>query len=265
MEPAGRRAARRARTRRKLIATIGLERPGPSRLRIRSLQRRADRDPVRGRVEPDPTRAGELPVRERVGQGPVPDSARRADRGRPASTGDRHVIVVDREHVHGLRAVRRVPARRRPALARRLGRDLQPALKPSAPRRVDVGRRRGTADPARPRPLRRGRARRDRPRAALHRAVHGGGVRLPGPPRGVDVQRPEPPADGAAGAAEGGGRTSRGFPARPASSPQALKTLRDDPRRQRVAVVHLRARPTGTGTTTRCTCSIGSPVATSRS
>ena len=52
----------------------------------------------------------------------------------------------------------------------------------AAPGRVDQRRRRRPADPARPRALRRGRARRHRPRPALHRAAHRQRLRLPGPP-----------------------------------------------------------------------------------
>ena len=79
---------------------------------------------------------------------PLP--AQRPDRGRAAL--DRRPPRDRRRprHVHRLRAVRRLPAQRRRALDGGLGRDLQPALRPPAPGRVDVGRRRRAADPARP-------------------------------------------------------------------------------------------------------------------
>ena len=51
------------------------------------------------------------------------------------------------------------PSRRR--LDGRLGRDLEPALERAPPRRLDQRRRGRPADPARARPLRRGRRRRD--------------------------------------------------------------------------------------------------------
>ena len=69
-----------------------------------------------------------------------------------------------------LRAVRRERQRRR--LEGRIGRRLEPALQPPAAQRLDVGRRRRPADPARPRALRRGRRRRDPPRPALHGRAH---------------------------------------------------------------------------------------------
>ncbi len=69
--------------------------------------------------------------------------------------GDRHVLLVDRDSVQAVRAVRRDAHGR--DLARGLGRDLEPALEPPATERLDERRRRGPADPARPRALRRGR------------------------------------------------------------------------------------------------------------
>ncbi len=75
--------------------------------------------------------------------------------GRDAD-GDRHALIVDRDALPALRALRARPRRRR-RLARRLGRDLGPPLEPAAPRGLDVRRRGRAADPPRPRALRRGR------------------------------------------------------------------------------------------------------------
>ena len=82
-------------------------------------------------------------------RGPLSDPAARADRGR-AQGGRRP--PRDRGGplaLQALRAVRRASARRRRALARRLGGDLEPALEPAAPARLDLGGRRRAADPAR--------------------------------------------------------------------------------------------------------------------
>ena len=57
------------------------QRPGSSGLRLGPLQRRADRDPVHGRVEAHPPRPGQLPVRVRVRRPPV-SAARAASRSR---------------------------------------------------------------------------------------------------------------------------------------------------------------------------------------
>ena len=78
----------------------------------------------------------------------------------------------------------------------------------------------GPADPARPRPLRRGRRRVDRPRAAVHRAVHGAALRVSRAPRGIHLPRAEPAADGAARPPEGERQHLAGCPTRRASSPR---------------------------------------------
>ena len=128
-------------------------------------------------------RAGALRLRGRVGPRPLPDPAAACrSRAAAASDGDRHVIVVDRARCRLYELFDAHPRRRRRALARRLGGDLQPALEPAAPARLDVGRRRRPADPARARALRRGAARPDRPRAPLHRVADAARVHLPGAP-----------------------------------------------------------------------------------
>ena len=91
------------------------------------------------------------------GRYPIPP--RRADRGRARL---RRRPPRDRGGPLALPALRAVRAPTRcdggGALARRLGRDLEPALEPAAPARLDLRRRRRAADPARARALRRGAA-----------------------------------------------------------------------------------------------------------
>ena len=71
---------------------------------------------------------------------------------------DRHMLHGRPRRVPAVRAVRRAQGRR--ALGRRERRDLGPALERAAAGRLDQRRCRRPADPARPRPLRRGRRRR---------------------------------------------------------------------------------------------------------
>ena len=128
-----------------------------------------DRDPVRDRRRHPAAGARVLRLRRRVGSRP----AIRCRRGAPIEGGRERGRRPPRDRrrplaLPALRAVRRLPARRRRALERRLGRDLEPALEPAAPARLDLGGRRRPADPARAGPLRRGQARPHRPRAALH-------------------------------------------------------------------------------------------------
>ena len=75
--------------------------------------------------------------------------------GGRGSDGDRHVIVVDRSRCRLYELFAAYPETAG-ALARRLRRDLEPAVQPAAAARMDLGRRRRPADPARPRALRRG-------------------------------------------------------------------------------------------------------------
>ena len=104
-----------------------------------------------------PARAGVLRLRRRVRPRPVPDPARRADRGRRA-TATRSSSTATRCKLYELFAAQRRERRR--ALARRARARSGPALEPAAARGLDVGRRGRAADPARPRALRRGAARR---------------------------------------------------------------------------------------------------------
>ena len=111
-------------------------------------------------------------VRRRVQPRPLPDPATRPDRGRRACDGRPARDPGGQELVSALRAVR--PAPHEPRLDGRVRRDLESPLEPPPAGGMDVGRRRRATDLPRPRPLGRGQARRDRPRAALHRAARRG-------------------------------------------------------------------------------------------
>ena len=93
--------------------------------------------------------------------------------------------------------------RRQEPLERDGWRQLGPRVERAAAARMDLGRRRRLADPSWPRPLRRGRGRRDRPRIAIHGGPYAEGLRLPGDPRRVVQHRPDRAADGAPPPAEG--------------------------------------------------------------
>ena len=129
-------------------------------------------------------------------------------------------------------------------LAGRQRRDLGPALERAPPGRLDQRRRRGPADPARPRPLRRGRGRRRSPTPC--------GSRRTDDAHGATSTRPATtPAIAAStrrcrrwACASGSRRpsTSAGFVAAGPGHRRRAQALRDDPRRQRLAVVRHRAR-----------------------
>src|SRR6266576_4382696 len=138
--------------------------------------------------------------------------------------------------VPAVRAVR--PAPREPRLDGRLGCDLEVALEPSPARRLDVRRCRRAPDLRRPRPLGRGLARRDRPRASLHGAAYAPRLRLSGAPLRLQLERSVAAADGAAREAEGE-REHRLVPAAGTRGAASAAALRDDPRRQRLSLVRL--------------------------
>ena len=125
------------------------------------------RHPVHGRLREEHAQGeGVVRVRGRVRSRRLPDP--RAPQ--PGGSGDGHILLVDKDACRLYELFDASGQRRR--LEGRLGRRLEPALQPPAPQRLDVGRRRRAADPARPRALRRGRRRRDPPRPALHRRAH---------------------------------------------------------------------------------------------
>ena len=72
-----------------------------------------------------------------------------------ARSGDRHLLIVDRDRFVLFELLRRAGTRRRP-VGSRLRRDLRFVHERSPARRLDVRRRRGPRDSSGPRPLRRG-------------------------------------------------------------------------------------------------------------
>ena len=118
---------------------------------------------------------------------PIPSGAR------IEAGGDAHVLVAS-GRLPPLRAVRGGPQRHR--LDRRVRRGLRPALQRAAAGRLDLGRRRRPADPARTGPPGRGAGRAHRPRAAVHRRHHPARLHHPGHPPGRLHHRSERAADG---------------------------------------------------------------------
>jgi hypothetical protein len=97
VEPARRQAARRGGHR----PPRGLDRarrPHARRLRLRPLGGRPDRHPDHRRARHAGEDACLLRLRGRVGQGPYPIPANVAIEGGRASDGDRHALIVDRDH-----------------------------------------------------------------------------------------------------------------------------------------------------------------------
>jgi len=144
------------------------------RLRLGSLPGRADRDPDHRRLERPAEGARVVRLRRRERPRPVSHPAGRSHRGRLRPARDRRRP----RPLPAVRAVRAAPSRG--WLARGLRSDLEPALEPAAAGGLDVGGRGRSADPARARALRRGRARADRPRAALHGGADSACLRLSG-------------------------------------------------------------------------------------
>ena len=209
------------------------------------------------------TGARELRIRLGVRSRPLPDPAGRPDRGRPRQRRRPPRDPGRPLALPAVRAVLRLPARRRAALARRLGRDLEPAIQPHAPARLDLGRRRGAADPARPGALRRGEEGPDRSRAADHRPAHAAGLRLPRAPLRLRFHEPGPPRHGPAGAPAA--RLRRvALPAPVARGAAGAQALRRRSWPTTAPPGTCRAPRTRAGTTTTCTRSAASGAATSR-
>ena len=135
------------------------------------------------------------PTRPRAIPGPYPFGAATPIEGGQNATGDRHAIMVDPStctlyelydaHYHA-------PA----GVDGRFGRDLEPRLQRPAAGRLDLRRRRRTADPAGTGQLRRGGVGVDGPRHPLHRRLHPAVLHLAGPARG-GPGRPDCPPMGA--------------------------------------------------------------------
>ncbi len=160
-----------------IVSSIGPRRERPRRLRLRHLQRRADRHPLPHGVatyqagcrspSSTPTSPTAAVTRSRATCRSRAGAGRRRpprDLGRPRRAA-------------GCTSCSPPTRGRRAALARGLGGDLEPALEPHAAGGLDLGRRRRPADPARPGPARGG-AQAHRPRAALHGLALAAGVHL---------------------------------------------------------------------------------------
>ena len=85
---------------------------------------------------------------------PVPSSA--SIEGGPSGTGDRHVLVIDRDNWKLYEMYRAVSHQQRCELERRLRRDLRSEFKRAASRRLDIRRRGWSANLSGTRALRRG-------------------------------------------------------------------------------------------------------------
>ena len=120
------------------------------------------RDPVPDRDERHPAFDRGLRLQLRVRPRRLPDPGQPAHRGR---LGSSHPAGRSRR-VPAVRALQRTKGRR--VVGCRQRRDLGHALERAPAGRLDECRCRRAADPAGPRPLRRGGGRRDRPRAAVH-------------------------------------------------------------------------------------------------
>ena len=114
---------------------------------------------------------------------------------------DRHMLMVDKDACQLYELFARAAGRRR--LDGGEWRNVGPALERIATGDLDQRRRGRPADPSRPRPLRRGRRRRYRPRAAVHHQPHPDELHLPGPPPGRRIGLDLAPADGPARPAQG--------------------------------------------------------------
>ena len=120
-------------------------RRAPSRLRLGALGRRADRHPLQHRGEQPGAGARRAfqyaSESDRVGY-PIPRHPR--IEGGAASTGDRHVLVVDRQTCMRLRAVGRVARRALGELDGGLRRGLPPRQRRAATGGLDVAAPRGS-------------------------------------------------------------------------------------------------------------------------
>ena len=211
-------------------------------------------------AQPSAARAGRLRVR-RASPTAAPTRSRptRPIEGGRSADGDRHVIVVDRGRCRLYELYDAHPRGGRRALASGLRRDLEPASNRAAPARAGP---RPTPPACRSCP---GWPATTRSSAgaighALRFTVSRTRRAYVWPARhyASDLTDPDLPADGPAAPPEGRFDIS-GFPPPGPHHPAALKTLRDDPGRQRLAAGSSPARPSTAGTTTTCTRSARVP------
>ena len=199
-----------------------------------------DRHPVRDRLRAASRRSRSTTRRygDESDPGPYPVPANAPIEGGAASDGDRHVLVVDRGACLLYELYRAFP-HADGSWEADSGASLRPELARAAAGRLDLGRRRGPADLPRPRALRRGGGRRDPPRAALHgpaaRARRTSGRRGTSPRR----RRAAPlPPMGQRFRLKAELRHLALLAAGP-GDPAGAQEVRDDPGRQRLALVHL--------------------------
>ena len=159
-------------------------------------------------------------LRRRIRPRRLPRPAEGTGRGRPGLRRRPPRPGGGPEALQALRALPRLRAETAEApLERGRRRDLGPALRGAADRRLHLGRRRRTADLPGPRPLRRGGLGPYRPRAARHRQLDPGRLGPPRLPLRRVGERPERPSDGPAPAPLGRLRHLRLQRARRARSP----------------------------------------------
>ena len=122
---------------------------------------------VAGQPRRRSTSPSTTPTRAIPGPYPIPPNA--PIEGGAGSSGDRHILMIDRDNWILYELLRGVSAGiGGPAVDGGLGRDLRPQLECAAARGVDLGGRGGAADLPRAGALRRGGGGPDPPRAALH-------------------------------------------------------------------------------------------------
>jgi len=172
--------------------------------------------------------------------------------GGSASDGDRHVLMIDRDACKLYEVSGAYPHNGGRSWTGWSGAIWNLRSNKVRPRLWDLRRRRRPADLPRPRALRRGEARVDRPRAALHRRADEAGFHLPRAPLRLHRHEPRPAGHGPAPAPQGELR-HLGLPAAGAGRARRAEALRDDRGRQRLGLVHQAARRTATGATTTCT------------
>ena len=179
------------------MRAIGVEPARARRLRLGALGRRPDRHPVTVVAAAQPRCRVGSEYADESDPGPYPIPRGRADRGRPGSDGDRHVLIVDSDAAALYELFDAYPEPG--ALARRLG------ARSGTCARTRCARDGWTSADAAGLPILPGLARydevargRDRPRAALHRAAHAARVRLPGAALRERLTDPSLPPMGAA-------------------------------------------------------------------
>ena len=178
VEHAGHRAARGRRERHLARLHGRVHHVPPPGLRPVVPPDQALRHPVGDRPDGDTVRPDQVHLRLGERPRPLPAVRRHADRGRlgpPRPDGGS-------DHLHAVRDLRH-PLPPAQEVEGGLGRHLEPGLRRAAPGRVDIGRRRRAARPARPGQLRRGGLGSHGPRHPVHGGLHPGVLPLAGAPR----------------------------------------------------------------------------------